>query len=176
MYRPSDLRAGDVLLMTQNPRESLPARALDALIAWSTANPFVHAAIVGNGHIIDPLWHVEHAPLDRYAANGWVYRVDAPPAARQDAVTWAEAHVGQAYGIVEILADGLFYDAHIGLYRFHPHRLTCSAFVARCCEAAGAPLTRQPLPSPASLSYSPLLVGPRPWDRITAPPSGGGRA
>lgn len=159
--------------MVESPRESLPARALDRLIAWSEDNPFVHAAIIGEGIIVDPVWRVEHAPRRRYQANGWVFRVQATDAQRRAAARWAESRIGQPYGIAEILADGARLDLHLGfVYRLHPRRFTCSGFVAAAYAAAGVQLTHAPLPSPADLSFSPLLLGRRPWD-ITAPPSGG---
>jgi len=167
MYLAQDLRPGDVLLMTSSRHESLPARVLDWMISRSEANPFVHACLVGDGHLIDPVWRVEQAPLDRYAANGWVYRVDATDEQRAAAVAWAEAHVGNAYSIAEILADGARLDLHLVLpawYRWRPQHWTCSGFVSEAYWRAGVRLSDAPIPTPADLSFSPALIGRRPWE------------
>ena len=165
-YSPRDLRPGDVLLMTSSSHESLPARLLDVLIAMSEANPFVHACLVGQGHLIDPLWRVQRASLRRYAANGWAFRVRATDADRLAAVGWAEQHVGNRYGVEEILADAARLDLHVVLpawYRWRTGHWTCSGFVDQAYLQAGVRLTGAPLPSPADLAFSPLLIGPRPW-------------
>ncbi|CAB1128310.1 conserved protein of unknown function [Candidatus Hydrogenisulfobacillus filiaventi] len=169
MYRPQELEPGMVLLMTEGPRRNL----LDCLIAWSTANPFVHACLVGEGTLIDPLWRVVEHPLDRYAANGWAFRVpEADAAVRAQAVAWAQARLGRVYGLAELLADGARFDLHwlpLG-GRWHPRHWTCSGFVAMAYRAAGLPLTLAPYPAPADLSYSPRLAGPRPWEAGPGPP------
>ncbi len=166
-YRVQDLLPGDVLLMTRSLRDGLPARLLDVLIAWSEGNPFVHACLVGDGHLVDPTWpRVEHGPLERYMRNGWAFRVRAAPMQRQAALSWAEDHVGTPYGIEELLADAARLDLHVVLpswYHWRAGRWTCSGFVTRAYLEAGVALTHAPLPSPADLSYSPALVGARPW-------------
>lgn len=167
MYVPADLRPGDILLMTEGQGNFL-ARSLDRMIVWSTANPFVHAAIVGEGHLIDPVWRVERGPLDRYRGNGWRLRPRVPEEIRALAVRWAERRVGNVYGVREILADFARYDLHFvrpRWYRWRPDHWTCSGFVTAAYAAAGHSLTLAPAPSPGDLSYSPLLVGPRPWGR-----------
>ena len=170
-YRPRDLRSGDVLLMTSSG--SLPARLLDLAIAWSEGNPFVHACLVGDGHLIDPGWpRVARQPLDRYAHCGWLFRVRAGEKRRMAAVRWAEERVGNPYGISEMLADAARLDLHIVLpswYRWRPQRWTCSGFVNQAYLEAWLRLTDAPLPSPADLSYATLLVGPRPWNLRSAP-------
>ncbi len=174
-YRAEALRPGDVLLMTTGPKQSLGSRLLDVLIAVSEGNPFVHSCLVGDGHLIDPTWpSVQQAPLDRYSRSGWAFRVHTGEMRRQAALAWAEAHVGNPYGIGELFADAARYDLHIVLpawYRWRPGRWTCSGFVSQAYLAAGVTLTRAPLPSPADLSYSPDLIGPRPWHaRRRGPP------
>lgn len=167
-YRVRDLLPGDVLLMTKSSYEHLPARLLDVLIAVSEGNPFVHACLVGDGHLIDPTWPtVEPGPLERYATNGWPFRVRTSKARREAAVQWAEQHIGTPYGVVELLADAARLDLHIVLpswYRWRPGRWTCSGFVAQAYLEAGLTLTHAPLPSPADLSYAATLIGPRPWN------------
>lgn len=170
MYDPAALQPGDVLLMIESPRESLPARILDRLISLSEANPFVHTCVVGDGNLIDPVWQVERAPLDRYALNGWAFRVQATAAQRMAAVAWAETHVGNAYGIAEVLADFARLDLHWvrpSWYNWRPQHWTCSGFVTASYAAAGVTLTRAPAPAPSDLSFSPLLIGRRPWGAPT---------
>ena len=166
-YRVQHLLPGDVLLMTLSSRASLPARLLEALIACSEGNPFVHTCLVGDGHLVDPTWpKVERAPLDRYRRSGWAFRVRASPSQRQAAVRWAEGQVGNPYGIEELLADAARLDLHVVLpswYHWRADRWTCSGFVAQAYREAGVALTHAPLPSPADLSYSPALIGARPW-------------
>ncbi|PSR20077.1 MAG: hypothetical protein C7B45_16630 [Sulfobacillus acidophilus] len=166
MYRVTQLQPGDIILCLPRPGEPIWDRLLDAAIACSTSGPFVHAALVGDGHLIEQVDPVIHSPLDKYAANGWVYRVhDATPAQMQTALRWAEAHVGQPYGIRALLADAALYDLHWSrALRWHTKYVTCSGFVALAWHAAGYPLTAQPLPSPMSLAFSPRLIGPRPWE------------
>lgn len=145
---------------------SLPSRVLDALIRFSTANPFVHAALVGDGHLIDPVWVVERAPLTRYERHGWAFRVSATEAQKRLAVQWAEQRVGSRYGVLEILADAARFDLHIVLpswYLWRPKRWTCSGFVVAAYGSAGTTLSFAPVPSPADLAYSPFLTGRRPW-------------
>ena len=167
-YRAADLRPGDVLLMTSAGSSALPSRVLDLIIAWSEGNPFVHACLVGQGHLVDPGWpRVARQPLDRYARNGWAFRVRTSDARRDAAVEWAEQHVGNPYGVEELLADAARLDLHIVLpswYRWRPARWTCSGFVTQAYLEAGLHLTEAPLPSPADLSYATVLVGPRPWN------------
>lgn len=164
-YRVEDLRAGDILLMTSG-EGSIPARVLDWLISHSEADPFVHACLVGDGHLIDPVWRVEQVPIDRYVANGWAFRVEATDAQRAAAVAWAEERVGNAYGVAELLADAARLDLHIVLpawYRWRPQHWTCSGFVNAAFASADVTLTYAPAVTPADLSYSPLLIGERPW-------------
>lgn len=178
MYDPEDLEPGDILLMLGGRGGSLPSRVLDALIAWSTANPFVHAAIVGYGHIIDPVWRVERAPLHRYRDRGWCFRVDAPVAVRRRAAAWAERHVGNRYGVQEILADFARFEMHWvrpTWYRWRPHHWTCSGMVTASYAGAGLRITLAPAPAPSDLSYSPLLLGARPWERPSHVHPVGGR-
>ncbi len=161
--------------MTRNPRESLPAQLLDFLISASEGNPFVHACLVGDGHLLDPLWTVSRQPLALYEAYGWAYKVDATPEQRKAAVAWAEARVGQKYGLLELLAEGARLDLHImprAWYTWRPKDVVCSAFCTGAYMDAGPRITYDPLPTPASVGFSPLLIGPRPWE----PPSGGSSA
>jgi hypothetical protein len=153
--------------MTSRSGEGILANLLDRLISYSEGNPLVHAAIVGEGWIIDPVWRVERSPLSKYARNGWAFHVRATDAERAKAVRWAEAHLGNTYGIGEILADAARFDLHLVLpswYRWRPQHWTCSGFVTQAYLAAGVELTKAPVPAPVDLGYSPQLIGRRPWD------------
>ena len=164
-YDPKDLRPGDILLMVGRPRLTAGG-ALDVAIEWATDSPFDHACMVGDGHLIESLDVVTRSPLDKYAANGWVYQVAAADPEVKAAVAWFDSRVGQPYGIKALLEDGLLDIAHVPVYaRIDPRRATCSGMVAAAYLHAGVRLTWHPLPSPADLSFSPLLLGSRPWRR-----------
>lgn len=168
MYHPDDLRPGDVLLMVGRPRLSLGG-VLDALIEYATVSPFDHACIVGDGHLVEALWHVQRSPLDKYAANGWRFSVNATEEQKAAAVAWMEQRIGWIYGIRELMRDGERDILRVPMWpRVAPQRFTCSGLVAMAYQQAGVRLTLAPWPSPADLSYSPLLVGARPWSIVAA--------
>jgi hypothetical protein len=157
MYDPADLRPGDIVLVEGTG-------PLAAAIKWATDNPFSHAAIVGFGELLEALDRVVASPLGKYQERGWLYRVACLPAQREAAARNAYIRLGMPYGYTALLEDALRYIAHVPLSsRLDPRDLTCSGYVAWCYARAGVTLTYEPLPSPASLSYSPLLLGPRPW-------------
>ncbi len=160
MYHVDQLKPGDILLMTHRAGSPWWDALLDAAIAWSTASPWVHAVLVGEGMIIDPLWHVVKMPLDIYATNGTVFRpTDSTPQQRRDAVHWAIAHLGQAYGVKELLSDAARFDLHwMPRWRHHLQYFTCSGFVAQAYREAGYPLTLAPFPAPSDLAASPRLT------------------
>jgi hypothetical protein len=161
MYRPEDLRPGDILLCEGDLDVRDP---LGLIILWASDNRFQHAALVGDGEILEAVDEVRAVALDAYAPVGWRFRVaGASPAQRRAAVAAARSRVGQPYGYRNLRTDGT---TRIPLYRrLDPHDVVSAGFVAWAFEQAGIRLTWEPLPSPASLSYSPLLVGPRPWAR-----------
>ena len=163
-YQTQDLQPGDILLMQGRSTSPWWDQALDAGIRWSTDCWAVHAALVGDGVIINPLWHVQADALAIYAQNGFAYRVaNASAAHTRRAVQWAMQHVGQRYGLAELLADAGRLDLHLPLgTHWFPHYVTCSGFVAAAYRHAGIALTYAPLPTPADLLYSPLLLGDRP--------------
>jgi hypothetical protein len=169
VYNPARLRPGDIILVHGKPGWSLSG-LLDAAIEWSTISPFSHAAMVGSDAdglcIYEALWHVTKSPITKYVSSGTVFSVaDATDAERAAAAAWAAERVGIRYGLKELLEDGGRYVLHIPLvHRAFPRHFTCSMLVAYAwAVGADVVLTYEPLPSPASLSYSPLLVGPRPW-------------
>lgn len=166
-YDPSQLHPGDVLLMTEAAHEPVWDHLFDDLIAGFSGGYFVHAALVGDGHLIEQIDPVTISPLDKYTANGWRYAVALTSDQREGLLHWAMARVGQLYGIKALLLDGAYFGLHIpAILRDHPQRVTCSGFVAEAFHrGAQVPITRQPLPAPISLAFSPLLLGPRPWDR-----------
>ena len=166
MYDPHTLEPGDVILVAGvHWSHGLVAGLLDAAIQWATVSPFHHAALVGEGVLIQSLATVQTGPLDAYTADGWVFHVDAPSRACARAVQWAMAHRGNPYGVGAILADALMDVAHVQppARWCRPRWVTCSGFVERAySRGAGVPFTWRPLPSPADLAASPVLVGPRP--------------
>ena len=165
-YTVADLHPGDILLMLPPKTEPIWDRALDAAIAWSSG-PFVHAALVGDGCLIEQISTIQESPLDKYAAEGWVYRVDpATDAQRAAAIAAFRARLGQPYSITELLVAGAYYDLHdTGVWGDHFHYTVCSTAVERAWRQAGVVLSQQPLVSPTGLAFSPRLIGPRPWDR-----------
>ena len=172
-YKWADLQVGDVLLMEPNPQEGLVPHLLDLAISFATVSPFVHAAIVADGHIVEALWHVTRSPLSKYEGSGWVYRPQATEEQKAQAVAWAETRVGQRYGLGALLEDAARDILHVPLWaHLNPRSVTCSGLVAYGYEHAGYRLTHAPLPSPYDLACSAVLIGPRPWE----PPSGGSTA
>lgn len=167
-YDPALLRPGDIGLVAGHaPHQSISGRAVDDLIDWATVNLFHHAFIVGPGTaLVESLWLVTNSPLAKYAETAWIYRVNATPEQAEAAARWAQSRIGQRYGIAAILEDAARDIAHVPIWpRMNPKRVTCSGLVALAWQHAGVSLTHAPIPSPADLSYSPLLVGPRPWER-----------
>ena len=159
MYDPAQVRVGDIILVERRQWD-----LIGALIDWATVSPFCHAAIAGDGHLIEALWHVTESPLDKYAGGGWLFRTVASDAQRQAAAGWAESHVGQRYGLAELLDDAGRDVLHLPLWpRAQPRLVTCSGLVHAAYRAAGVHLTFAPWPSPMDLACSPLLLGARPW-------------
>lgn len=165
-YTVDQLEPGMVILCLPNAHEPIWDHLLDDAITWSSG-PFAHAAYVGNGELIEQVAPVKTSPLDKYTENGWVYRIAGmTPAKAQKMIAWGMRHMGQPYGYKAILEDGAMYDLHDwGMLHIDPKFPVCSGFVERASRlGAGIPLTEQPLPSPTTLAFSPLLVGPRPWN------------
>ena len=162
-YSVASLAPGDIVLVAGvHWTGGLWGGLLDAAIQWATVSPFHHAALVGDGVLIQALAQVETAALDTYAADGWAYRVAATPAQRTAAVAWAAAHQGAPYGTRELLLDAARFDLHWLPRARHLKHWTCSGFIFRSYLDAGVCLTYAPWPAPSDLSYSPLLGGPRP--------------
>lgn len=163
-YRVADLQPGDTILV-RGGGKSLPARALDAAIRWSTGSSYTHAVLVGDGVLIEALEKVTLSPLGKYAEIGDRFEVEicpysGHPSAR--AIEWAKAHVGAPYGVREILLDAARFDLHWLPHVRRPLRhLTCSGLVAMAYAQSGITLTYAPWPAPSDLSYSPLLIGTR---------------
>lgn len=166
-YTVDHAKPGMIILCQPSRHESIPAHLLDWGIAGSTGGWFVHSAIVGEEGLYEQTAPAVKSPLDKYTENGWLYAVQDITATQiQHVLTWCEAHLGEHYGYEAILEDWAWYDFHLpSMLHRHPHYLTCSGWVATAYAAAGIPLTRQPLPSPMSLAFSPLLIGRRPWER-----------
>ena len=161
MYRPEDLRPGDIILCEGDVDVRDP---LGLLIVWASDNPFQHAALVGDGELWEALDVVGTAPLDAYAPAGWRFQVaGATPGQLRTAVRAAKARVGEAYGYRALARES----GRVPLYRrLDPHDVVSSGLVCWAFAQAGIHLSWEPLPTPATLSYSPLLVGPRPWRQV----------
>lgn len=159
-YTLDQLQPGDILLTVHNPQSPWWDAVFDRLISWSTDSPWVHAALVGEHIVIDPLWHVDVMPLKVYAPNGTIFRpAGATPQQRRDAVAWAKQHLGQHYGVKELLADAAKFDLHwIPQLRHHLQHYTCSGFIAMSYQQAGYPLTYADFPAPSDLAASPRLT------------------
>ncbi len=164
MYKVKDLSPGMVLIMASRPTSAWYDQVLDDGIKWSTNCWAVHTCLVGEGVLINPLWKVQLDSPEIYEENGWAFSIkDATVAERRAVVAWGMAHVGQQYGLKELLADGAMYDFHLPMNTlWNPHYVTCSGFVHRAWHNAGRMLTYAPLPSPADLLYSVDLIGERP--------------
>ncbi len=166
-YQVADLQPGMVILCRAQPHEPIWDRLLDDAIALSTAGPYVHAAMVGNGQLLEQIDPVITSPLTKYVENGDAFRVAGLTSEKaQAAIRWALQRLGQPYSIPALLEDGAWYDLHLpAMLQEHPRFYTCSGFVNAAFRlGASVTLTAQPLPSPLSLAFSPVLLGPRPWD------------
>jgi cell wall-associated NlpC family hydrolase len=154
MYDPEDLRPGDIILCEGELDVRDP---LGLIIMWASDNRFQHAALVGDGEILEAIDEVTAAPLHQYAPVGWRYEVaGATEAQREAAVAAARRRLGEVYTCRSL--------GRVPLYRrLDPHDVVSSGLVTWAFAQAGIRLTWEPLPTPASLSYSPLLIGPRPW-------------
>ena len=159
MYDVAALHPGDVILVEGS------GTVLDRLISWSTVSVFDHALIVGNGTLVEASRKVQQAPLDKYVARGWVFTVDCTPEQRAVAVARGLALLGSPYGTRELLLDAERFDLHrLPRAPRALTRWTCSGFVCECYRAAGVRLTLAPYPAPSDLSYTPVLIGRRPWE------------
>lgn len=168
-YDPATLKCGDVLLMVRaHPLDSLSG-IVDAGISASTVNPFEHSALVveedGSLVLVEALLHVAVSPLDKYVSNGWRLSPTHLSAAKAQILSQAAlSKVGQFYGIGMVWQDFLRDDLHLDIHpRIDPRHLDCSGLVVWAFQQAGKILTEAPVPSPADLSYSPILRGRRPW-------------
>lgn len=140
---------------------------IERMIEWATDSPYSHAALVGNGHLIEATFGGVHtAPLGKYPGAD-VLRPRVASGGAQRAVEWAEAMVGQPYGWRDIVWDAERDLLHLPVgwrWRHLGHR-DCSALVAAAWASAGVPLTFMPAPSPGDLGFSAVLAGPRHWQR-----------
>ena len=158
MYNPAALKPGDVI--------AVHARGIiGAAISLVIDCPYSHIAVVADGHLVEALAHVSRSPLDKYASTGDHYRVPLTDVQRRQVVDALEAKVGQFYGW-QMAAEDLLRDVvHIPIVaRLNPRTLDCSGLAVWAMEQAGVTLTHEPVPSPASVVNSPLLIGRRPWE------------
>lgn len=160
MYHVADLHAGDILLV-HNAHHSL----FDWLIELATNAPWDHAAYVADPSdaqhgLIEGLWRVTASPLNKYQADGVIFRPLHCPLPTISRITeWLRHRLGDPYGVTELLLDGGLDYLHLTcLQRIKVRYYTCSGLLAVAFRANGYPLTFAPFPSPADLSYSPLLT------------------
>lgn len=158
-YDAAGLNQGDIILISSGG-------VIADLIHWITVNPFNHAVLVGDGVLIEALLHVSESPLDKYQSTGWVYRAHCTEEQTAKAVAAARSKLGQFYGWEDVAYDLGRDLLHAPVTHWIRGRhLDCSALVWWSYYLAGVNLTHAPIPSPADLSYSPLLLGPRPWEQ-----------
>ena len=158
MYRIADVQPGDILLMQSRLGSPWYDQWLDAGIRWSTDSPWVHACLVGPGVLINPLWHVQTDALDAYADNGSIFRPQATSQQKECAIAWAMTHIGQRYGLDELLLDAARFDLHwTPRLRHHLQLYTCSGFTVMAYRQARFLITYAPFPAPCDVAYSPVL-------------------
>jgi len=150
----------------------------DRLVRFATVSPYFHCAIVADrGDLIEArMGGVARRPVTEYAGRADILSpVGATQAQREAAVAFCQAKLGQPYGYEDILADALRLGFHIDTaYRWRTWaHMDCSALVANAWATAGLWLTFEPAPTPASLGWSPILSGPRPWAELGATNLGG---
>lgn len=153
---------GDVVLVRRG------TGIFDRLVQWATVSPYYHAALVAEGgDVIEARLHgVQRRPLTEYAGRADVFRVAGSTSAeRSAAVGFAQGKVGLPYGWGDVLADALRLGLHIDTgYRWRAWKhLDCACLVTAAWASTGIWLTEEPAPSPASLGWSPVVIGPRPW-------------
>lgn len=169
-YTVSSLTPGMVILCLPSHHTSPLGRLLDDAILWSSG-PFVHAAFVAKGYLIEQVALVQTAPLNKYQDNGFAFAIEGMTEDKAHGmIKWGLKRLGQHYGYRALLDDAALYDLHDWKeLTEHPKFPVCSGFVERASRlGAGIVLTEQPIPSPTSLAFSPRLIGPRPWQ--TKPP------
>ncbi len=156
------MQPGDVVLVRRGNG------LFDKLVRFATVSPYYHAALVADGgDVIEARLHgVVRRPASEYAGRCNVLVPDGvTPADRAQAVAFAQSKVGLPYGWGDILADALRLGLHIDTgYRWRAWKhLDCSCLVTAAWASQGIWLTEEPAPSPASLGWSPVLIGSRPW-------------
>lgn len=158
--------------MTPQPGDLIMVRrgsgVFDRLVRFATTSPYFHAAIVDDPQTLIEagMGGVRRVDGDKYDGRSDVLAPKgATSADRELAVQFARMHVGLSYGWGDIVADALRIGLHVPTgYRWRKWKhMDCSCLVAAAWASAGVPLTFEPAPSPASLGWSPELVGPRPW-------------
>lgn len=167
-YAVGDLRCGDLLLMQRHTPILSANGLLDVGITVSTVNPFDHAAVVvrQNGRlvVVEALWHVAVSPLDKYTADGTIFRPHLTPPQQRTLSAALLSKVGQRYGLSMVWDDLLRDDLHIDVHpRLDPRHLDCSGLAVWGYSQADYPTTYAPVPSPADLSYSAAFTAQRPW-------------
>ena len=156
------MQPGDVVLVRRGNG------LFDRLVRFATVSPYYHAAIMDDSATLIEagMGGVRKVDGDKYAGKSDVLApAGATAAQREAAVQFARMHVGLRYGWGDIVADALRIGLHVATgYRWRRWKhMDCSCLVAAAWASAGIWLTDEPAPSPASLGWSPVLIGPRPW-------------
>ncbi|MDE2101532.1 MAG: hypothetical protein KGL39_30080 [Patescibacteria group bacterium] len=158
MYKIVDIRPGDIIAVHGDD-------ILSAIIETAIVAPYSHLALVGQGHLIEALYHVTRSSLDKYQSSGDVFRVSADGTQVGQAIAAAESKVGQPYGWQMVLEDAGRDLLHLPIHpRLDDKTLDCSGLIYWAWLKAGIVLTHAPVPTPADLVYSPLLLGKRRWE------------
>lgn len=157
-YAVEDLRPGDIVLVSTDD-------VFGRLIRWATVNPYTHAVLVGEGHLIEALEHVSESPLKKYTNTGTRFRVQATSGQKIKAIQFAGSKLGLFYGLEDVWTDFERDVLHVPATYWSRKHFDCSALLYAAYLSAGVVLTHAIAPSPADLSYSPLLLGPRPWEQ-----------
>lgn len=112
----------------------------DRLICWRTHGPFVHVEVeLGDGTAIGSHWRtgVTRHPVDY--SNSVHYSLDTSSDRIEAGIAWLLSHVGDPYGIVDIL-DQIFtlvIPRSPIAFLSQRHGFDCSDLVARYVEIAG---------------------------------------
>ena len=156
------LQPGDVVLVRRG------TGIFDRLVRFATVSPYFHVAIVDDAQTLIEagMDGVRRVDGDKYAGRSDVQSpAGATDEQREAAVQFVRMRVGLSYGWGDIVADALRLGLHVNTaYRWRRWRhFDCSCLVAAAWASAGIWLTEEPAPSPASLGWSAVLQGPRPW-------------
>jgi uncharacterized protein YycO len=148
---------GDVVLVRR------ASGLFDRLVQFGTVSPYFHSAmVVDTGRVIEADFHgVQYTTLYTYKFSGdlWVPQ-GVTDAQRAKAVAFCEARLGKPYGWKDVLEDlgRIAFHIPFGYNWVHWSHFDCSCLIAAAWFNAGRPLTRTPIPTPADLGWSEILL------------------